>query len=226
MLKLFGNLNKLKETALKRRGFRTALLKEGECMDCKSADSFFTKYMDGVLTEKEAEEMNCHIKICSKCESDFLIYDAMVKSFVDAQEEVANIAVPEGFEARVMEKIRELPQDSAVQIKEKKDNFSYTLWIAITAILGLGFIITINSTEILNYLESTNSDSIILQIFKPVSISIVGFAKNIYVALQNLFAQTATLMTDFRIVIVAVFLLGAAVYYGVSKSRAKSKANR
>ena len=62
------------------------------------------KYMDGDITEKEAEELDAHILVCEKCREDFRVYNAMMKeaNMLSSEE----ITAPEGFEEAVMFRIR------------------------------------------------------------------------------------------------------------------------
>ncbi|MEA4816441.1 MAG: zf-HC2 domain-containing protein [Lachnospiraceae bacterium] len=70
-------------------------------MNCNKAEKYIMKYIDGELSEKEAELLNEHILKCRICKESFYIYNRISVNMVENFE----YKVPDGFEARVMKSI-------------------------------------------------------------------------------------------------------------------------
>ena len=137
-------------------------------MDCKYAEKLMMKYMDGCLTEKEKEDLNCHILICEKCKEDFLVYDAMMKEARMLSSE--EITAPKGFEEAVMFRIR---NEKAAEYGYKKTDKIKIACVGICAIMCA-----------LSYFVYANQQAVIIRlyqypVFKPYLDRIIPFARSV-----------------------------------------------
>ncbi|MGB9735806.1 MAG: anti-sigma factor family protein [bacterium] len=72
-------------------------------MRCRKARALFSLYIDGALPPNKKEDLEAHIKQCSKCKNDLEDMLAIHESF----RLVEHFKAPEGFATRVMAHIEE-----------------------------------------------------------------------------------------------------------------------
>ncbi|HOV26424.1 MAG TPA: zf-HC2 domain-containing protein [Pseudobacteroides sp.] len=72
-------------------------------MSCEKFSDLMMKYFDGNISSKEDECLKEHIKSCTSCGAEF----KSLSDIFNCYEEDVAIEPPEGFEASVMEKVRE-----------------------------------------------------------------------------------------------------------------------
>ncbi len=70
-------------------------------MQCMEISNLVMKYFDGNISELEREMIIKHNEKCSSCAEEF----GMLRQAIDTLEELPELEVPVGFEARVMEGI-------------------------------------------------------------------------------------------------------------------------
>lgn len=71
-------------------------------MQCKEINNLIMKYFDGNISELEREMIIKHNEKCCSCALDFKV----LRQAMDALEEFPELEVPDGFESRVMEGIK------------------------------------------------------------------------------------------------------------------------
>ena len=130
-------------------------------MDCEKAGALMMKYMDGVLTENEAGSLHQHIKVCARCEEDFLAYDGIMNNFA----EMSLSEPPEGFEIRVMEIVRQLPEVGLKSVHRAL----YGVLGVFSVLLGLGIILNMNKESLLNWVDRYPQLQPLARIYAPIS---------------------------------------------------------
>ena len=98
-------------------------------MRCSENNELIMKYIDGAATVDEIEKLKNHNEACENCKMEFnLLLDA-----VNAIQDLPELEVPLGFEAKVMNKIKE-------QKKAYNNPRIYAYWIvAFFGILIFGY---------------------------------------------------------------------------------------
>lgn len=71
-------------------------------MQCKEINNLVMKYFDGNISELEREMIIKHNEKCDHCALEFTV----LRQAMDALEEFPELEVPDGFESRVMEGIK------------------------------------------------------------------------------------------------------------------------
>jgi len=72
-------------------------------MSCEKFSDLIMKFFDGNISSKEDECLKGHIKSCASCGAEF----KSLSDIFNCYEEDITVEPPEGFEASVMEKVRE-----------------------------------------------------------------------------------------------------------------------
>ena len=99
-------------------------MRGGENMDCKEFSTLLDAYVDGSLSETEADRMREHAAACPDCAARLALLN-------DARRMDEDIEVPEGFSSSWRRMIRE--EDTMEDKKIKK--FPWKTWIAAAAVL-------------------------------------------------------------------------------------------
>jgi len=188
-------------------------------MECSKANELMMKYMDGALSEADAERLHKHIAQCDMCKADFMIYDEIVSEFSTLDEAPA----PDGFVDAVMAKIGALETESAsAKASVKADNILVTVWGIFTVLLGLGFVLALNRDAVSTFLASQPALAGYMETLAPLGVMVGDFAAGITAVTQDLFAQAAVLLADVKYVIlgIAACLALAPVVLSVREKRA------
>ena len=82
-------------------------------MKCENFNEYINLYLDGLISEKQTEELNEHIKICEKCREEFTIMKN-AKKVIECEEEKE---LPENFHKELMKKIGEIDKTEKKIIK-------------------------------------------------------------------------------------------------------------
>lgn len=82
-------------------------------MKCENFDEYVNLYLDGLISEKQTEELNKHIKICEKCREEFTIIKNAKKA-IDCEEEKE---LPAGFHKELMTKISKIKKSDKKIVK-------------------------------------------------------------------------------------------------------------
>lgn len=114
-------------------------------MDCRIANDLMMKYMDAILTKKEAEALNGHVCSCESCKEDFMLYGQLVDEF---DEESAQLYEPPlDFEDCLMKKIDDIVPDYCKV--HSQDTVMGFIFGAFTMIFGAGIIVAMYKDEIM-----------------------------------------------------------------------------
>lgn len=102
---------------------------------CQEYEALISAFLDGELSEAERREIAEHLASCPACRQYFDGLAAMHDAFGQVEE----APVPEGFSARVMARVREMPQEEKTKIIPLP---SWKRWAALAAccaaaVLGL-----------------------------------------------------------------------------------------
>lgn len=177
-----------------------------ERLDCSKTEDYLMKYMDNNLTSKEANELNRHISCCEKCKEEFMVYDQMMTEFMEMELDVA----PEGFELRVMEKVKELEPISS-NVENAVDGVFWFIWGFVSVVMGLGFMLTIYKDNVLSLLKANTDLGWLLDIFEPISTFVSGIANSVISNITSGLLSTTTFIESIRIVVLLVLVVMAFV---------------
>ncbi len=177
-------------------------------MDCDRANDFMMRYMDGELSQNDANDLSLHFETCKTCKSDFILYDQILSDFSGL--EIIN--APEGFEAAVMSKINELPSISA-KVVSTIENMMCLAWGAFSVLFGFGFLAVINRETILAYVYSKPEYSTFATVLTYVSDYMFRFSTNLVTLTNDLLATTAGYITSSRFVLLGIFATLAVAQY-------------
>jgi len=104
-------------------------------MSCEKFSDLMMKYFDGNISSKEDECLKEHIKSCTSCGAEF----KSLSDIFNCYEEDVAIEPPEGFEASVMEKVKEYDE-----LRSKRVNRNLMIVYASTfALMGIISMITL-----------------------------------------------------------------------------------
>jgi len=184
-------------------------------MECEKAGGLMMKYMDGVLDGAEADSLNRHIKSCGHCKEDFLAYDSIMKNF----SEMTLSEAPEGFEHRVMDIIRQLPE---VRLKSVSRQLSGILGV-FTVLIGLGFILIMNKEAMIGWLSQYPQFEPLTGILVPVSTALNSISLQVSVTMSQYvsYLQQASLRLNY-VPLLLFGVLAAAQFVIYRRERAVS----
>ncbi|MDR1541352.1 MAG: zf-HC2 domain-containing protein [Clostridiales bacterium] len=183
-------------------------------MECDAAGEYMMKYMDGILSDHEAELLNRHIGQCSRCKEDFLIYDGIMADF----SKMEIVEAPDGFEELVMAKIRTLPVPEVAT-----DSVLCVIWGAFSVLMGLGFIITMNKEAIMEWLSLHPQFDSLMAYLQPLSVTVANVSASMTASFQSMAAQMSQVFSGFRYVLLVIFgLLAVVQYFVYRKARFRS----
>ena len=186
-------------------------------MRCEQAGNLMMKYMDSLLSEKEAEKLNLHLLDCADCRADFHAYDQMVEIFAEEASDNLESALPDLFEQETMamiEALGVLPNHYT-----KTDNLLCMLWGGFSVLIGLGFGIALNKDAIGSLLADSPEGLQILRFFEPVSASVSSAANGVATAVSQGMAQAAGYVSASRWVLLVVFSCLAVTYFLVDRKK-------
>lgn len=184
-------------------------------MECHNADELMMKYMDNALTENEAALLGKHLEACPRCEADFRLYDSILTGF----SEMELISTPEGFEARVMEKILALPS-----VFEKRgsavDNMMCLIWGAFSVLFGFGFMLTLNGGAIMEYIYSEPMLASYAGILTLVGAEVAAFSGSMALVLNGMLTAAVGYASASRYILLAVLAVLAVAQFVVYRRAA------
>jgi len=170
-------------------------------MECSKANELMMKYMDGAISEPEAERLHKHIAQCEDCKADFLVYDEIVSGFSTLDETPA----PDGFTEAVMTKIESLATESAsAKAAVTADNILVTVWGVFSVLFGLGFALTMNREAISAFLANHPAFSGYMEVLAPFGARAGDFASGITAAVETAFMQASVFLADTRYIILGI----------------------
>lgn len=184
-------------------------------MDCKSIDSFFMKYMDNTLEEKEAIKLHEHLRVCGKCKEEFSVYDEIVNSFNLTE----IVTAPLDFEKNIMEKIYNLDMNYS-KFTNKLDNIYLIVWSSISALLGVAFMLILGKANILNYLNSKPSLYNVTKVFESVTNYLQRGTEKIVEVTTNAIATYGGVILDIKYYVLGIlFVIAYILYFRTSRER-------
>ena len=185
-------------------------------VDCDKASDLMMKYMDGVLTDAEAVSLNRHIKICSQCEEDFLMYDSIMNNFSEG-----TLSEPtEGFEGRVMALIMQLPE---TEVKSVNRPLFGVLGV-FSVLLSLGIILDMNKESLLNWMRQYPQLDPLFRVFDPVSGAVSGISLQVsdaFARISSYFQQIGSGLNYVPLMLFGVLAAAQIIIY--SRERVAGK---
>ena len=119
-------------------------------MKCDEANDYIMKYMDGNITDAEADCLNQHLLECKECKSDFLVYDKIICDFSNCCE----FEAPEKFEIEVMARITELGNGQYEVHCRFKDKVLGAVWGTFTVFFGTGTVLAMYREPIMESISA------------------------------------------------------------------------
>jgi len=185
-------------------------------MDCEKANDLMMKYMDGILTEPEAQSLHGHIKVCGRCKEDFLIYDGIMGDF----SKMTLSEPPEGFEMRVMNIVRQLPETGLKSVRRSL----YGVLGVFSVLLGLGIIMNMNRESLLNWIGRYPQFKPLLDAYAPIADAFGKISMQVSAALSQVSAYLQQAASNLYYVPLLLFLaLAAAQLFIYKRERAADK---
>jgi hypothetical protein len=166
------------------------------------------KYMDGMLSESEAIQLNKHLLVCERCKEEFIMYDKILESF----NETLLFEAPEGFEESVMSIISTL-EPINIRVNNTVENTIWAVWGAVSVILGLGFMLVLNKGDILDFLNTKPELSVFVQLFEPISAYLSVFVNELIITIYTNILFATDLISTLRYFIVAGLVAIACALY-------------
>ncbi len=127
-----------------------------KCCECKDKISL---YIDGMLTPKENENIEAHLKVCEECSK---IYKQTYE-LVNILNQSETVKLPQNFHDELMSRIK---KEKQINISEKNNNivkWNYKKLLPIAAVLLIGFVL-FSSDKIIIYnihnIEQTHIDGL------------------------------------------------------------------
>ena len=185
-------------------------------MDCKKAENLIMKYMDGQLSQNDAQLLNEHIKNCPKCKEEFLLFDSMMNEAAEISKEV--IRAPEGFEKAVMAKIH--TQEEKQYAYGRNDRLRMACIGVVLLFLGAGYIFTVYKNAIIAKLYEYPVFSQYLNEVVPFSQNIQSYENSALKTAEGIFAYADNLLTVSAVFLLVFIAVGVFVYR-FSRSRNK-----
>jgi len=191
-------------------------------MECSKANEMMMQYMDGTLSEGDAERLRRHLAQCDTCRADFAIYDEIVTDFQELEETPA----PDGFVAAVMEKIEAL-ESVSVKSNEKIDNILVAVWGAFSVLFGLGFAIVLNREAVMEFLSAQPVLAGYMETLAPIGVIVGDFVTGLGTATGAFFAQSLSFLNGTKYIILAIAAcLALATVVLTRRDKTRSAAGR
>lgn len=116
-------------------------------MKCRQADELMMEYLDGVLTEEKAQQLNQHLKSCDSCVETFYAYEQIKEELND----MVMIEAPHEFTQEVMAAVALIEPQYEVQINPI-ENITGIVWGMFSICFGVGILLFMYQQEILTAL--------------------------------------------------------------------------
>lgn len=178
-------------------------------MQCKEIDNLIMKYLDGNISELEMEQIIKHKDKCTRCNMEF----ELLRDAIDIIEEMPEIEVPDGFEVRVMNTIKNTkPQALSVR--------AMLLWILGLAGLTV-FMFNILSLFVIPSIKSSGIEIIIVNMYVYVSTLIVNMIEDFLLGASLLISKILISKDVFfrQILLLLIVSLGLLVSLNVTLAR-------
>ena len=161
-------------------------------MDCQEADLAMMQYMEKNILPQAANELARHVLSCETCREQFLALDEAMEFVESPEAEEA----PEGFTAKVMEKVRLLPAHTgSLKTNERILSKNTRILMGISAII-FGALLLVAGTAM----------DTVTQFLGSISDSIVEF----FTAISTQSAGMPTLLNVFTLFLILV--IGALLF--------------
>lgn len=131
-------------------------------MKCSDAEKLIMNYMDNVLSQKDAERLNEHLKKCDQCREAFAVYEMMIDNF----QSIEIVDTPVNFEQELMLKIEAV---SPVYLTQKPISMEWIhslIWGIFTVLFGTGIVLNVYRDTIM---ESISQNQYIQQFYNAIS---------------------------------------------------------
>ena len=163
-------------------------------MNCEISKDYMMKYFDGERNDVEEARFRQHLKNCGKCNEEF---NCMAEIF-SSLETAGAVEPPEGFEARVMEKVNAV-EDARREQSSRMLVFLYNAATVVSIVLLMVFVADVRQGGIVNAVES------IKEYFSSFS--------GILAAVFGVVGDVSGLLAGVVVVILQVFISIVKTYY-------------
>ncbi len=160
-------------------------------MTCEKAEQWMMRYMDGTLTEAQAEALADHVETCKQCKEAFLAYDQMMESFAALPQVVA----PEGLEEAVMLQIQAIPAPQRAVRYSKKDRLKFWFGGAFALLFGLGAWLVSNQEQVLTYLANNEATGQYAKALLPVAQMMHSQRNELLVVIEQVLMRADAILT-------------------------------
>ena len=181
-------------------------------MECKFADELMMKYMDGMITEKEANHLHDHLSQCDACTESFKVYDDILADFAEAPLYEA----PDGFEEAVMAKVAacEVPYQKRAQGIDNLFTFAVGF---VSVLFGIGFLLVMNREQIIHFMENSELFGGYARVISPMLNLVLEYTSNFMNAVIGFAVTMSGFVSDFRFIILAGCVALLATQYMIRK---------
>ena len=192
-------------------------------MNCRDAEKYMMKYMDGEMSLAEAAELQVHVSECPICACAFQIYDHMLEEF----ESYALMEAPEGFEGAVMARVTQLEPDMIKVEYSIKDRVWGHVFGTFTVLFGTGAIVAFYRQPILKSLSQNPYLSSHIKALQPVEqeiayqMSVVSDMVN-----ESFSVLNHTISNSAGIIFIVLSVVCFLQYYMIRRRKKKSLVER
>ncbi|NLM13667.1 MAG: hypothetical protein GX209_07970 [Epulopiscium sp.] len=184
-------------------------------MECNHADKLIMKYMDGILSMEEAQKLNFHITECESCRESFFTYQMVMDELRDE----AVYEAPDGFEAAVMAKIKDIEVDYKLKEPMSMENITAMLWGMFSLLFGIGVLLCIYSQPILDYLLGNPYTMDWAQAMIPTVEVLAVYVNDIKTRLQELVSSGSQILTSLKMIAIPVLVVLASIKYYIYRKQ-------
>ncbi|NLK97601.1 anti-sigma factor family protein [Defluviitalea saccharophila] len=184
-------------------------------MECNHADKLIMKYMDGILSMEEAQKLNLHITQCESCKESFFMYQMVMDELRDE----AVSEAPDGFEAAVMAKIKDIEVDYKLKEPMPIDNLTAMLWGTFSLLFGIGVLLYIYNQPVLEFLLGNPYTKDWAQAMIPTVDVLSVYVSDIKSKLQELVSNGSQLFTSLKMIAIPVLAVLASIKYYIYRKQ-------
>ncbi|WP_058486312.1 anti-sigma factor family protein [Defluviitalea phaphyphila] len=180
-------------------------------MNCNEVKELFMKYMDGVLIDEERNKLDKHIKECSECKGEFFIYQKIVEGL----QNFAKVEAPEGFETKVMKRIKNIKVDYYTKKTVSIDTVITPVFLGtISLFFWTGILLFIYRESALEYFAQNYNLKDWIQIIGPKINMVYDYINNAIKEIKNILFYQEKFINYYKIILSSVLIgLGFIKHY-------------
>jgi ribose/xylose/arabinose/galactoside ABC-type transport system permease subunit len=172
--------------------------------DCELASIYMMKFMDGVITDEEAAQLNKHILTCKRCREDFIMYDQIMREFT----KITLTEAPTDLEEKVMARIRCIPAQVTALPSER---VLYGIWGVVSVLIAFGLIIGMNKDYLLNALSANSFFAPLVSFFTTASYVVSDYSTGVTDSFRYFLTQINHFAYHYQIIFLVAAVLLASV---------------